>query len=44
MNSIQEYNQVIDEILLILKSLDASFKKLNNKITSVIEQYRKALM
>lgn len=44
MNSIQEYNQVIDEIIFILKNLDTAFKKLNNKITSVIEQYRKVLM
>lgn len=31
-NSIQQYNHLIDEVIALLKAFDSSFKKVNNKI------------
>ena len=44
MNSIQEYNDTIDELESILKGFDASFKVLNNKVAQMIEGAKPKLL
>lgn len=40
-SSIQEYNHIIDEVMLILKGLDNAFKRIGTKIEDILENNKK---
>jgi hypothetical protein len=43
-NSTQEYNCLIDEILVILRGVDGAFKVVNTKVQDILENNKKSFL